>query len=473
MQTAREVDKNGFLTIKGCPISSFGIFDYSAGQVGLPGDPNRIVKVYRPESAVNNPEAINSFKNVPFIDDHEMLSGFEGDEYNTAPEEKGVDGVLTSEVYFDSPWMRGNLKVFSRRLRRAIDSGKVDLSLGYDCDFIVQSGEFNGQPYEVIQTNLRGNHIALVDMGRVPGARVLDGRCFDHLCLTTVTPSNEDKSMALNKQARDNAVEQLKALIPALEQFLNEESTEPAHQEGAAPAAAAPVDASTTEGGEGENQSQAPPAGGEGGGEGSAEVPPANAEQAATAEAAPAADPAAAGGELPQIISQIEALLAKLKGGANDGVPAGMDNDLPSGKAEDVVEGLQEGGHSGSPLEKDDDPTKNPKASPGPAKGEHSMASDSAVSAFYADSARKNSLYQRLSKVVGAFDSATMDSKAVAAYGAKKLGLKCADGAEFDVVDNYLRGVEHGNKVRNENIQTQAADSAATDAGFEAWIKGE
>ena len=40
MQTAREIDKNGFLTIMGCPISSFGIFDYSAGQVGLDGDPN-------------------------------------------------------------------------------------------------------------------------------------------------------------------------------------------------------------------------------------------------------------------------------------------------------------------------------------------------------------------------------------------------------------------------------------------------
>jgi len=70
MPTAREVDKNGFLMVKGCPISSFGIFDYSAGQLGLDGDPSRIVKVHRPESAVSDPEAIASFMNVPLINDH-------------------------------------------------------------------------------------------------------------------------------------------------------------------------------------------------------------------------------------------------------------------------------------------------------------------------------------------------------------------------------------------------------------------
>lgn len=471
MQTAREIDKNGFLTIVGCPISSFGIFDYSAGQVGLDGDPNRIVKVYRPESAVKDPEAIDSFKNIPFIDNHEMLSGFEGDEDNTAPEEYGVDGVLTGNVYYDKPWMRGDLKVFSRRLKKAIDSGKVDLSLGYDCEFIIQSGEFDGQPYEVVQTTLRGNHIALVDVGRVPGARVLDGRCFDHLCLTTVTPSNEDLDMPkpLKGKARDNAVEQLKSLIPALEQFLNEESTEAAHQD------EVEVKAEEKDSTEEREEVMVDP------------------EVKAEAEETPEGEEkfeveteSQAGGELPQLISQIEALIAKLKGGAvgdeeeveaevkdEEEVEVKAEDVSPCDKAEDVVSGLQNSNVKGASVEKDDKPTKAAKASPGPAKGEHSMASDSAVAAFYADSARKNSLYQRLSKVVGAFDHATMDSKSVAKYGAKKLGLKCVDGAEFDVVDNYLRGVEHGQKQRVVAKQKAAADSAATDEAFEAWLKGE
>ncbi|WLW40815.1 hypothetical protein GNAINCEL_00033 [Serratia phage KKP 3709] len=175
--TARELDDNGYLVVRGCPLSSFGIFDYSARQVGLPGDPNRIVKVYRPESAVSEPEAIDSFKNVPFINEHEMLHGTDETE-GAAPEEKGVDGILTSNVYYDKPWMRGDIKVFSRSVKGELQKGKSDLSLGYGCQFEHKPGIWNGQPYEVIQTRLRGNHIALVGEGRVPGARGAGRSCI-------------------------------------------------------------------------------------------------------------------------------------------------------------------------------------------------------------------------------------------------------------------------------------------------------
>lgn len=466
--TSREVDKNGFLTITACPISSFGIFDYSAGQIGLPGDPNRIVKVYRPESEVNHPEAIESFKNVPFIDNHEMLSGFEGDEDNTAPEEYGIDGVLTSNVYYKSPWMRGDLKVFSRKLRRAIDSGKVDLSLGYDCNFVVQSGNFNGQDYEVIQIDLRGNHIALVDVGRVPGARVLDGRCFDHLCLS-VRPSNEDNSMnpkgkkpgikpaitgkGMDKAARDNAIEQLKALIPALEQAMQEE--------GGTAEVSTEVEQPN---GQSVEVTHEPSATGEG--EAHVEVEPANDPEKANGD--PNEGESNGGGdELASLIQRVEAVLAKLESGATAG-------DESSVEIGDRTEGLQaENAPAGSDLETDDKPTKVEKASPGPKGGCNTMANDSAVRTIYADIARKDALYKRLSKVTGAFDSAAMASTDVAKYGVKKLGIKCKDGAEFDALDAYLTGLERGNTMQQQATVKSATDSAATSAELDAWIKGE
>lgn len=466
--TSRTVDRNGFLEIKGCPISSFGIFDYSAGQIGLPGDPNRIVKVYRPESEVNHPEAINSFKNVPFIDDHEMLSGFANDEENTAPEEYGVDGVLTSNVYYEQPWMRGDLKVFSRKLRAAIDSGKVDLSLGYDCNFIVQSGTFDGQPYEVMQVDLRGNHIALVDIGRVPGARVLDGRCFDHLCLS-VRPSDEDNPMykgikakqpgkGMDKAARDNAIEQLKALIPALEQAMQaqggEESTttEVEHENGQSVEVEHDPNG---ENGNAETEVKVEPETSESP-ENNGENSESNGEQTASGEA-----------ELPALIDRVKAVLAKLESGASTG-----DED-DTVEVTDRTEGLQEQSSLGGDLEKDDCPTKAVKASPGPQGGTNTMANDSAVSAIYADIARKDNLYKRLSKVTGAFDHAAMASADVAKYGVKKLGIKCADGAEFDALDSYLLGVERGQAAQVQTNQKRAADSAASSAELDAYLKGE
>lgn len=468
--TSRVEDRNGFLTIKGCPISSFGIFQYSAGQIGLPGDPHRIVNVYRPESEVNNPEAIDSFKDVPFIDDHEMLSGFEGDEENTAPEEYGVDGVLTSNVYYAQPWMRGDLKVFSRKLRRAIDSGKVDLSLGYDCNFVVQSGTFDGQNYEVIQIDLRGNHIALVDAGRVPGARVLDGRCFDHLCLA-VRPSDEDELMnpkgkksnpikpaiagkGMDKAARDNAIEQLKALIPALEQAMQENGGGENSAENNAPA----VEVEHEPAGNGETTTEVevkpnPDSG---------EAPPDNVDD----NPAPSGDPEGGGDELSSLISRVQALVAKLENGAA--------TDADTVEIGDRTEGLQEQNMpAGSDLRLDDEPTKVEKASPGPKGGTNTMATDSAVRTIRADIARADDLYKRLSKVTGAFDHSAMAAVDVAKYGVKKLGIKCRDGAEFDAVDAYLSGLDRGAQDKATTVQRRAADAAVGSSEIDAYLNGE
>lgn len=59
----------------------------------------------------------------------------------------------------------------------AADSGKVALSCGYECDCDESPGEWNGQRYDAIQRNIRGNHVAIVDVARAgPEARLhLDG----------------------------------------------------------------------------------------------------------------------------------------------------------------------------------------------------------------------------------------------------------------------------------------------------------
>lgn len=431
MPTAREIDDNGFLTVRGCPISSFGIFEYGAGQLGLPGDPNRIVKVYRPESAVNEQAALDSFKNVPFIDDHEMLSGFQKDDGATAPEDYGVAGILTSNVYYEAPWMRGDLKVFARDLQAALDDGKKDLSLGYSCEFEVKPGIWNGQAYEVIQTGLRGNHIALVDEGRVPGARVLDGLCFDHLRFDVRPSDKEVKMPKMTKVAKDNAVAQLKALLPALQAFLSEEATEPAHQDDPAdPAIAAPAAAATE---------------------------PMDDNPAAEPEGEPAAEPAEGSAGMPELIAQVEAVLGALKAmtaGATEGEPAN------AAATEDDVEGLQ-GAAATEPVQDEGAIENNGSASTGPAAGKHESAKDAqdaAVKRFYADAAAKASIYDRVSKVVGAFDHARMDAAQVAAYGVKKIGLKVKAGQEAVALDAYLTGIEAAAK-NTKQLVVKAADA--------------
>lgn len=460
MNSARKTDSNGFLLVKGCPLSSYGIFDYSARQVGLPGDPNRIVKVYRPESAVSDPEAIESFKNVPFINEHEMLHGTDEHE-GSAPEEKGIEGILTSNVYYEAPWMRGDIKVFSRSLQQSLKS-KKDLSLGYGCQFEHKAGTWNGQPYEVIQTRLRGNHIALVDEGRVPGARVLDGLVFDHLSFEPVIKPSEELPMSkVNGKAADNAVEQLKALIPALQQFLNEEATEPAHQDGG-----------------GEETEVATPDVAMEPEDGTEQPDVSNAEEAPAVAEQPAEEPADApeqegGDNLAQLIDQVKSVLAQLESVASGGQSA--DEELSDEPAADTVEGLQESSHPGAQVCADeDDINHNPKASPGPTEGTHSSAQDAAIRNFYRDAAIKNRIYDRLSPIVGAFDHSAMDSRQVIDYGVKKLNIKCADSSKADALESYLSAREAVLQQEREKLtKKHVGDSAVKVPAIEAYLKGD
>lgn len=480
--SARKQDENGFLSIKGCPISSYGIFDYSAGQLGLPGDPNRIVKVFRPEEAVNNPETIDSFKDMPFIVDHEMLSGFDDDTTASAPEDYGIDGVLTSNVYYAAPWMRGDIKIFSRKAQRALKN-KKDLSLGYSCDFEMKPGVFDGQPYEVVQTNMRGNHIALVDEGRVPGARVLDGRkvIYDHLNFDVVRPSdNEDQHMA--KRALDaNAVEALKAKAAefngALQAFLQEEGTEPEHQ--------------------------ANGAGGEGGGSSEGDMTTLNADDPAAGGEGAAAGGEGGGDQLSQLLSQVEQLLASIRqtmGGGEGGNDPTADevNGIADGEGEGSGETTDEGEANEGEVNAEAADAEGEgnveglnangqtKAPEGPAAGKHPHAGDAALRRFYADSASKTRIYDRASKVVGAFNHASMDASQVYAYVLKKLqadgklkSVRAADAASVRVaVDAYFEAFENAQKTHRSTVQatvrrTATGDSVRpTDASMDAYLAG-
>ena len=113
------------------------------------------------------------------------------------------------------------------------------------------------------------------------------------------------------------------------------------------------------------------------------------------------------------------------------------------------------------------------KASPGPSAGIHSQAGDVALRNFYADSALKSSIYERVSKVVGAFDCKAMDSRQVIAYGVKKIGLKCAAGAESIALDAYLNGVETAAKATKQRLQpSKAQDGAPMTDEMDAYLKG-
>ena len=153
----RVVDINGWITIKDNPILKAGIFPYLGSEIGQ-GEPSRVYKVLRSEEELSKPETIKSFELVPLINEHFVLG-----ELGTDTDDKPIDGIVGESIYFEAPYLKSNIKVFGKHIKKLIEVGKIELSAGYSCKYIPVE---NNPDYDFIQTDIRANHLALVEAGR-------------------------------------------------------------------------------------------------------------------------------------------------------------------------------------------------------------------------------------------------------------------------------------------------------------------
>lgn len=167
---SKEVDSNSFELVKDNPLSAEGVYLYSGRMIGLPNlDPDKLYPVYRPAEELE--KAADSFNNVPFIIGHEMIG-----EGATPYDQRPASGVLTN-VKYKAGKLYGDLKIWSEKMKDKILSGVKELSLGYKSIYERSRGVFNGQTYDFVQRNLRGNHLALVKNGRMGSEmRVYDAK---------------------------------------------------------------------------------------------------------------------------------------------------------------------------------------------------------------------------------------------------------------------------------------------------------
>lgn len=223
--SARKEDVNGFITVEKNPISRSGVFPYlgksvakrdKAGNIIDGTDPDKMYNVYRPDSELSDPEAIESFKLVPLVDDHTMLGNGQ-----VPAEEKGIHGTTGEEVEFRDGVLYATLRIFSETLKQMIEAGKTALSLGYYCAYEKAPGIFNGQPYEYIQRRMRGNHIALVDAARCDVAVLDHAFAFDNFELSLnqkeLTMADETKKEELEERVK-KAEDSLKSALDWIEE---------------------------------------------------------------------------------------------------------------------------------------------------------------------------------------------------------------------------------------------------------------
>lgn len=132
-------------------LTRCGVFEYH--------NPDGTVRreLRRPED-VFSPDSLKSYLGKPIIITHDA-----GAVTKENVKEHEV-GTIISEGFAEGEYVKA--KIVLHDPDSVKNSGYRELSVGYVADLIVQPGVYNGHAYDVIQSNIRVNHLALVAVAR-------------------------------------------------------------------------------------------------------------------------------------------------------------------------------------------------------------------------------------------------------------------------------------------------------------------
>lgn len=120
-----------------------------------------VVREFRSPEEVFAEDAIDSLRVAPLTNEHpsEMV--------NVDNAKKLVVGYPSGVVEnVDNKFTKTHIIVFDKDTIKDIEDGRREISLGYSAKLHLVGGEYNGEKYDAFQTNIKINHIALVDRAR-------------------------------------------------------------------------------------------------------------------------------------------------------------------------------------------------------------------------------------------------------------------------------------------------------------------
>ena len=161
-KSKRSFDINGFMHVELSNLTKESVDPYYGYEIvnseALGFEPEKIYFGYR--KCEELAKAAQSFNGLPLMREHHF------DSAEKPQREHRVGSVGTNCVY-NAPYLQASLTITDGEAIRKIESGeRMELSCSYFYKTIVEKGEFNGQPYDFIMTDIQGNHVALVEEGR-------------------------------------------------------------------------------------------------------------------------------------------------------------------------------------------------------------------------------------------------------------------------------------------------------------------
>lgn len=217
--TVRSFDKDGRMRVSISRISKADVNPYwgreivGGDELGL--DPDRVYNVFRPPEELE--KAAATFNTLPILLVHKHVSADD-------PKNELIIGTTGSNAAFDGQYLTNDLAIWDGEYIEKIKSDEQrELSSSYRYKPVIKSGTYNGAQYDIVMTEIMGNHVALVVEGRAgPEVTVADSQ---------IQPPEKVRTVKLNPKQKAALKVRLPKLKVAMDEGLDTAGVEEALEE--------------------------------------------------------------------------------------------------------------------------------------------------------------------------------------------------------------------------------------------------
>lgn len=193
--SVRTVDVDGRLHVEISNISKCAVNPYLGREIpgctALGLDPMRTYMLLRDPDELQR--AAPSFNNIPLLSRHVPVTA-------ERPQKELVVGSTGTDAVFDAPYLKNSLVVWDSVAIAGIESKQqTELSSAYRYEADMTPGTFDGVAYDGVMRNIRGNHVALVEVGRAGPDVVVGDSQITQAKGTDMPMSKEELAIAKGK----------------------------------------------------------------------------------------------------------------------------------------------------------------------------------------------------------------------------------------------------------------------------------
>lgn len=189
--------KNGFMKVD-ARLTRTGVFIYRTNDGGTRRELRLPEEVFKSDS-------METFHLAPLTLGHPDVPV-------TADNFKEHTVGTVGKVVRDGKFQRAPLMIKDQQAVAAVEAGINEISNGYFCDLEDKSGTFNGERFDAIQRNIRGNHVAIVSHGRAGHDVAIR---MDETCAVMTTDdevvfdSAEETEIAIHGDTKEKTMEKI------------------------------------------------------------------------------------------------------------------------------------------------------------------------------------------------------------------------------------------------------------------------